>query len=55
MFLNAGILNEGCFECEHNQSKKRELFEGKNPKGNEKNRASNKANQYTNSNWQKLR
>jgi len=54
MFLNTTNLNEGGCRDKCTEGRKRELYEGENPKST-KNRQSVKKNSHVNSNWQKLR
>jgi hypothetical protein len=55
MFLTTNNLNEGGCKDNYSESKKRELYEGENPKTTTKNWQSAKSSLHVNSNWQKLR
>ncbi|MCY1721500.1 hypothetical protein OU798_14185 [Prolixibacteraceae bacterium Z1-6] len=55
MFLNTGNLNEGGCRDKCAESKKRELYEGKNPKSTTPAWHSTKTDMHVNSHWQKLR
>ncbi len=55
MFLNTSILNEGGCRDKCSEGKKRELYEGKNPKSLTADWNTAKTETHVNSNWQKLR
>jgi hypothetical protein len=55
MFLNTGNLNEGGCSERCAESKKKELYEGKNPKSEASDWHSAKSSSLVNSKWQKLR
>ena len=57
MFLSLNNLNEGGTNESHLESRKRELYEGKNPKSNVNPTGwqATKEKSHVNSNWQKLR
>ncbi len=55
MFLNTENLNEGSCQEKCTVIKKRQLYEGKNPKSQNADRSSVKREMHVNSNWQKLR
>jgi hypothetical protein len=55
MFLNTSILNEGGCRDKCPEGKKRELYEGKNPKSMNTDWNTAKTDTHVNSNWQKLR
>ena len=55
MFLNTGNLNEGGCRDNCSDGKKRELFEGKNPKSITGNWHDARSSSLVNSSWQKLR
>lgn len=55
MFLNTNNLNEGGCQDKCSEGKKRELYEGENPKSTNQNWQTSKNSSHVNSNWQKLR
>ena len=60
MFLSHNYLNEGGTDESRLESRKKELYEGENPKSNISNSnptgwQSTKERSHVNSNWQKLR
>ncbi len=55
MFLSAQNLNEGGCQDKCSDSKKRELYEGENPKSTNETWQASKREALVNSNWQKLR
>ena len=55
MFLSINNLNEGSLEENRPETRRRELYEGENPKSTNKNWGASKCCSHVNSNWQKLR
>ena len=55
MFLNLNNLNEGGSQERCAEFRKRELFEGENPKSTTRNWAAAKCGSQPNLSWQKLR
>ncbi len=55
MFLNTGNLNELSSWDKCSESKKRELYEGKNPKSASSDWHTERNSSHVNSHWQKLR